>query len=284
MDRRSFQALVAGLAMAPWAHAKGEAPWAALEARLGGRLGVAVIDTGSGARRGRRGGERFPMCSTFKWLGAARALQLVDAGRESLDRRVPVRAADLLDHAPAARERVGASMSIAELCDASIALSDNTAANLLLAEHGGPAGVTATVRAFGDRLTRLDRTEPGLNEARPGDPRDTTTPDAMAALLRTVLLGEALSPASRARLDGWMRGTKTSGARLRRHLPDGWALADKTGSGERGTTNDVGVYHPAGGRAPIVVAVYITGSTAPAADRDAAIARIGRDVVTAGAT
>ena len=257
------------------------APWGDLEAALGGRLGVTVLDTATGRHLARRGGERFPMCSTFKWLGAARALQLVDAGRDSLERRIPVRPDDLLEHAPAARQRVGASMTIAELCAASVALSDNTAANLLLAAHGGPAGVTAAARALGDRITRLDRNEPGLNEARPGDPRDTTTPDAMAGLLQRALVGQGLSPASRVQLDDWMRGTRTSDARLRKHLPDGWALADKTGTGARGTSNDVGVYHPPAGRAPIVVAVYITGSTADAATRDAAIARIGAEVIAA---
>ena len=109
--------------------------------------------------------------------------------------------------------------------------------------------------------------------------RDTTTPDAMAGLLQRVLLGDALSPASRARLDGLMRATQTSGKRLRQGLPEGWALADKTGSGERGTSNDVGVYYPSGGRSPIVVSVYLTGGTAPADARDAAIARIAAEVI-----
>lgn len=275
MDRRMFNA-AAGLALAGWglgARAQKTSGLADLERTVGGRLGVAVLDTATGRLTGHRLDERFPMCSTFKWLAAAKVLQRVDAGEESLGRRVPVSAADILDHSPTTGKHVGGSLSLGELCDATIALSDNAAANLILATYGGPAAVTAFARMAGDPATRLDRTEPALNESREGDPRDTTTPAAMARTLRAVLLGDVLKPASREQLTAWMLGTQTSGDRLRKGLPPGWRLADKTGTGSNGSANDVGVFWPPN-RPPVVVAVYLTGGKAPLERRNAAIAEV----------
>jgi len=277
MDRRIFNT-AAGLALAGWslgARAQKTSGLAELEREVGGRLGVAVLDTATGRLTGRRLDERFPMCSTFKWLAAAKVLQRVDAGEESLGRQVPVSAADILDHSPTTGQHVGGSLSLGELCDATIALSDNAAANLILATYGGPAAVTAFARTAGDRVTRLDRTEPALNESREGDPRDTTTPAAMARTLRAVLLGDVLKSTSREQLTAWMLGTQTSGERLRKGLPPGWRLADKTGTGSNGSANDVGVFWPPN-RPPVVVAVYLTGGKAPLERRNAAIAEVAR--------
>jgi beta-lactamase class A len=114
-------------------------------------------------------------------------------------------------------------MTLAALCEATMTLSDNTAGNLVLKAIGGPAGFTAFARALGDPVTRLDRWEPGLNEARPGDPRDTTSPDAMAANLQRLALGDALSPRSRDRLVAWLVANTTGDARLRAGAPKGLA-------------------------------------------------------------
>ncbi|HEX2552601.1 MAG TPA: class A beta-lactamase [Microvirga sp.] len=248
-----------------------------IEAGLKGRLGVAVLDTETGRSAGHRGGERFPMCSTFKLLAAAAVLARVDAGREDLDRRVRFGADEIMAHSPVTKERVGDGMTLAELCEATITLSDNAAGNLLLKALGGPAGLTAALRAFGDPVTRLDRWEPGLNEARPGDPRDTTSPDAMAAHLQRLVLGDALSPASRDRLAAWLLGNKTGDARLRAGVPQAWRVGDKTGTGHNGTANDVGVIWPPR-RKPLVVSVYITQTKAPLAERNTAIAEVARVV------
>ncbi len=167
---------------------------AALERSAGGRLGVAVIDTGSRATLLHRADERFPMCSTFKALASAAVLKRVDAGEESLGRFVPYGQADLLDYAPVTKAHLAAGgMALGALCAAAIDWSDNTAANLILNAIGGPPGFTAFTRALSDSVTRLDRTEPSLNTAIPGDPRDTTSPLAMARDLQTVLLGTVLS-------------------------------------------------------------------------------------------
>ena len=162
---------------------------AAIEKASGGRLGVSILDTGSGAAYGYRARERFPMCSTFKLLAAALVLHRVDAGQEQLERRIPIAAADILPHSPTTQQHIGPQgLPMAALCEATITLSDNAAANLMLASFGGPAGLTAYLRSLGDTVTRLDRNEPELNEATPGDKRDTTTPDAMVTNIQKIAL------------------------------------------------------------------------------------------------
>ena len=257
---------------------------AVIEARLGGRLGVAVGGEG-GPLLAHRADERFPLCSTFKALAAAAVLARVDEGADSLDRAIPYGAADLLDYAPVARKLMAGDggagrMSLGEACAAALVWSDNTAGNLLLAALGGPPVLTAWLRVLGDPLTRLDRIEPDLNTAIPGDPRDTTTPDAMRATLARILLGPALSPASRGRLEAWMVVAQTGLRRLRAGLPPDWTVGDKTGTGDNGTANVVAILRPPG-RAPVVAGVYLTGTAAPAAERDAAHAEVGRLVATA---
>ena len=248
-----------------------------IEAALGGRLGVAVLDTGGSLRAGHRADERFPLCSTFKFLAAAAVLARVDAGQERLDRRVRVEPKDILAHSPAAEKHLNGTMSLAELCEAAIAVSDKAAANLLLAELGGPAGLTQSLRALGDQETRLDRWELELNEALPNDPRDTTTPAAMVKNLQRLVLGDGLSPASRGQLADWLIANKTGDDCLRAGAPAGWRVGDKTGSGERGTRNDIAILWPPG-RAPIVVAAYITGATVSVERRNAGLAAVAKAV------
>jgi beta-lactamase class A len=252
----------------------------AIEAESGGRLGVAVLDTGTGARSGHRADERFPMCSTFKLLAAGAVLAQVDAGRERLDRRVRVQKIDLVGYAPVTRQHLGAAMTLGELCEAAITLSDNGAANLLLASLGGPTVITAFARTLGDRATRLDRSEPALNQPIPGDPRDTTTPAAILGDLRRLALRDTLTPASRTQLIRWLEGTKTGDGRIRAGLPAGWRVGDKTGTGDHGSTNDVAVIWPPD-RAPILISVYLTQTDAPADHRDATLASVARAVVAA---
>ena len=254
-----------------------EARLAAIEARISGRLGVAVLDSGSGARIARRADELFPMCSTFKCLAAAAVLRAVDAGTLRLDQRVPYGTSDLLDYAPVTKAHAGdGAMTLNDLCAAAIEVSDNTAANLMLRELGGPQALTRFIRTLGDDVTRLDRNEPSLNSAIPGDARDTTTPNAMLVSLRALLLGDALSEKSRAQLETWLLNCKTGGNKLRAGLPAAWRVGDKTGSGANATSNVIAILRPPG-RAPLLAAVYCTGSTTAASkDLDAAQADVGR--------
>ncbi|GAM97582.1 beta-lactamase [alpha proteobacterium U9-1i] len=250
---------------------------AAIEARLGARIGVAALNTASAAWIGHRIQERFAMASTFKWLLAAQMLQMAEQMPEFLQQRILYDEADLLDYAPTARAHLARGwMTVEECCEAIVVVSDNTAANLLLVGASGPAGFTSFIRANADSVTRLDRTEPALNENALGDERDTTTPDGMARSLRNVLVGEdVLNPASREKLIGWMVASTTGLQRLRAGLPSDWRVGDKTGSGARGAVNDVAIAWPPG-RAPIVIASYMSDGEADTATRSAAHAEIGR--------
>lgn len=251
-----------------------------IERQTGGRLGVAVLDPKTGDTAGHRADERFPMCSTFKLLAAAALLARVDAGVETLDRAVAVRAEDIVAYSPETEKHVGGTMPLAALCEAAITLSDNTAANLLLSALGGPGGVTAYVRSLGDTVTRLDRVELEVNEAAPGDPRDTTTPAAMAADLEALLIGDALTPSSREKLAAWLIANKVGDARLRAALPAGWRVGDKTGTCNEATSGDVGILWPPG-RPPVLVAAYLTEAKAGRERQNAAYAAIAHAVAAA---
>jgi beta-lactamase class A len=297
VTRRSF-VVAAGAAVAGYAahRALGEAKAAEpaadgfvaelrkLEHDSGGRLGVALLDTASGAITGQRLDERFLLCSTFKALLAGATLRRVDQGKESLSRRIVFGADKLVSFSPVTKERIGGEgMTVAELCQATITRSDNTAANLLIASLGGAGEVTGFARTLGDEITRLDRIEPELNRGGPGEERDTTTPRAMAADLRALVLGAALSPVSREQLTAWLRANATGDMRLRAGLPPGWQVGDKTGTGEAGTANDVAVIWPPG-RKPVIAAAYLTQSEAAMEARNATIAAVGRAVAKAFTT
>lgn len=250
----------ASVALPPRSAPEADARFAELERSVGGRLGIAAVDTGTARHVGYRAGERFPMCSTFKLPLVAAVLKRVDAGEESLGRRIAYDAAALLEYAPVTREHVSAGgMSVEALCDASITLSDNTAANLLLETLDGPRGLTAFFRTIGDSTSRLDRNEPLLNTAIPGDERDTTTPSAMLGTMQELLLGDVLSSASKERLRGWLIATKTGLKRLRAGFPAEYRAGDKTGTGDNGATNDLAIAWPPS-KPPILIAAYSWGS------------------------
>lgn len=289
LDRRT---LIAALAASPAVFPT--ASWAAtsspalsshineLEKRSGGRLGVAVLDTHDGRRFAARGDERFLMCSTFKMLLAGLILRRVDQKRERLDRRIAYGPEVLVAHSPETKKHVGPGMTVGALCEAVMIVSDNAAANLLIDAIDGPVSVTRFARALGDEVTRLDRIEPALNFAdHPDDLRDTTSPNAMLETLRSLAVGDALSPDSRARMVDWLRRNQTGDARLRAGLPKTWTVGDKTGSDGRHTTNDIAVLWPPG-RKPVVVATYLTGAKVDNDGRNAVLAEVGRAITAAG--
>jgi beta-lactamase class A len=251
---------------------------AAVETRIGGRIGVAALDTSNSKRIDYRPEERFPMCSTFKFLAAAAVLKRVDEKQEKLERFVPYGAKQILEYAPVTREHLKqGGMTLGALCAAAIERSDNTAGNLLLDAIGGPAGLTNFVRTLGDRVTRLDRIEPELNSAVPGDERDTTTPAAICSDMQRLLLADALSESSRRQLEEWLQHNETGGLMIRAGVPKNWVIGDKTGRGSNGATNDIAIIRPPD-RAPILLAIYCVGSTATANDRAAAIAEVAKIV------
>jgi len=247
---------------------------AGLEHRHGGRLGVSVLDTGSGRRLRHRADERFMMCSTGKLLAVAAVLSRVDRGEERLDRRIVFGRDAVLDWAPITRMHAGVpGMTIAALCHAALTVSDNTAMNLLLDTLGGPAAVTRYVRGLGDPTTRFDRHEPELNTPAPGGLLDTSTPDAMLADMQALLLGDALSAPSRARLVDWMRHNTTGTGQLRAGLPADWTAGDKTGS-SRHQTNDVAIAWPPS-RKPLLIVAFYEGPAGLSDQRRAVLAQVG---------
>lgn len=291
MERREFHRLAllsCGALVHHWAQAGTENPaqtpasrrvWQAIEIAGQGRLGLAVLDTQTGQLAGHRLDERFPMCSTFKWLAAAHVLHRVDQGVERLDRFVPFGRDALLPWSPVTETHAdGGGMTVGALCHAAITASDNAAGNLILQSLGGPEGLTQFARQLDDPVTRLDRWEPDLNESTPGDPHDTTSPRAMATLLNRCVVGKALSVQGRQQLALWLLASRTNLKRLGAGVPARWRVGSKTGTGAWGTTNDVGVYWP-DARAPIVVAVFLTESKASLELREAAIAQVGSAII-----
>jgi beta-lactamase class A len=246
-----------------------------LERERGGRLGVAILDTGSGQHIGYREHERFLLCSTFKLLLVAAVLARVDRGETQLDRRLVFDNDAVLEYAPITSQHVGApGMTVAELCQAAITLSDNTAANVLMKQFGGPAAVTAYARQLGDKITRLDRIEPELNIPTADGLSDTTTPSAMLDDLRKLTLGEALSASSRRQLIDWLCATSTGATLLRAGVPADWRVGDKTGN-NRTQRNDVAILWPPQ-RKPLLVAAYYENARASNDERAAVLAEVGR--------
>lgn len=247
---------------------------AALEKVSGGRLGVTLLDSASGKRRGHRQDERFPMCSTFKLVLAAAVLRQAEQGKVMLDQRLPIARADVAGHAPVTSRHVGKDLTLRDLCRATMITSDNPAANLLLRRIGGPAAVTAFVRTLGDKVTRNDRYEPEVNNFTPGDPRDTTSPAAMAGTLQRLVLGDGLQTASRQQLADWLIDNETGDTCLRAGLDQRWRVGDKTGSNGRDTRNDIAVLWPLAGGSPLILTAYLQGAKVDSPQRDAVLARV----------
>ena len=243
------------------------------EARLGARIGVAVFDAKDGTRWAHRGDERFPLNSTHKSFSCAALLRHVDRRVLALENLISIDRASLVTYSPV-MEKAGGQVTLREACAASVSWSDNTAANIVTNAIGGTQAFTDFMRDIGDPHTRLDRKEPEMNEAKPNDLRDTTTPDAIVESLRRIILGDVLREDSRALLTDWMINDKVADALLRASLPRTWSIADKSGAGGHGSRSIVAVIWPKN-RAPIVVGIYITQTAAPMVDSNAAIARLG---------
>ena len=242
---------------------------AALEGRFGARIGVYAVDTGTGRTLAHRADERFAYASTCKALAAGALLAATSDA--DLDRVVRYRRADLVSYSPVTERHVGSGMTLRAVAEAAVRQSDNTAGNLMFAELGGPAGFERALRGVGDRVTDPARTEPDLNEAAPGDVRDTSTPRALAGSLRAYALGDVLPPPDRAVLLDRMRSSTTGAGLVRAGAPAGWRVADKSGTGGYGTRNDIAVVWPPNA-APIMLAVLTTRADRNATPDDALVA------------
>lgn len=248
-------------------------PLADIERRNGGRLGVFAIDTGSGRTLAHRADERFLMCSTFKGLLAAQVLSRVDAGKEDLARLVCYTAKDLIFTSPVTKAHAAeGAMSVGALCQAIVEVSDNTAAVLLMKSAGGPAGLTQFVRGLGDTVTRSDRYEPESNKT--SGVLDTTTPRSITTSASKILLGNVLSPQSRAQLENWMIACKPGLNRLRAALPPDWIAGDRPGTSVEEETNDYAIVRPPQ-RAPLLIAAYYDAPALGMPAREAVLREVG---------
>lgn len=252
--------------------------FAALETEYGARLGLSVIDTGTGGTVAYRADERFPMASTFKGLACGALLQAHPLASGYFDQVIHYTAADIVVNSPETERHIDTGMTVAALCDAAITQSDNTAGNLLLRLLGGPEGFTAFLRSLGDTVSRLDRWEPELNTAIPGDERDTTTAAALAADYRALVVGTALPEPERAQLAAWLKASTTGAKRIKAGLPADWIVGDKTGSPAYGSALDVAVAWPPG-RAPLVLAVLTTKPDQDAEPANALVAEAAKRAV-----
>lgn len=246
-----------------------------IEQRLSARVGIAIFESRTDRRWLYNAHQRFPMASTFKVLACGALLHQVDIGAVNLDQLEAIEASDLVEYSPVLEKFVGRTISLRDLCAATLATSDNAAANKILGVLGGPDGLTKFMRSIEDDTTRLDRLEPALNEAAPGDPRDTSSPLAMTTALQKLVLGDLLSPSSREILTAWLENCEVSGLLLRAGIPSDWRIADRTGSGGHGTRAIVAVMWPPG-RAPLIAAIYLTETNASVDARNHAIAELGK--------
>ncbi|WP_433565093.1 class A beta-lactamase [Nocardia sp. CA-151230] len=253
----------------------------ALEQQHGARAGVVAIDTGTGKTIGYRQDERFAFDSTFKPLACGALLHAHPLNSGFFDQVIHFTPDKLVANSPITSTRVDTGMTVAELCQAAITHSDNTAGNQILELLGGPPAVTAFLRSIGDQTTRMDRWETELNTNIPGDERDTSTPAALADDYRKLVLGDALAEPERTQLTAWLLANTTGDARIRAALPADWKTADKTGSGDYGTANDIAVTWPAGGAAPLVVLVLTTKPDQAAAADNPLVAALAKEAVAA---
>lgn len=245
-----------------------------VESRVSARIGVAVYDTATNEMWSYKGDERFPMMSTFKTLACANLLY--DSENEGLDleSKVRVESNELIAWSPITKEFVGKDISLKDACTATMEMSDNTAANIVLAGIDGPNGLTEFLRSTGDNKTRLNHIEPDLNHARPGDVRDTTTPNTMVKTLNDLVYGNVLSEASKAQLKTWMKDNKVSDGMIRSILPDGWNIADRSGAGAYGSRAITAIVWSET-RAPLIISISLTETELTIPERDTVINEIG---------
>jgi beta-lactamase class A len=248
-----------------------------IEQDLDARVGLVIRDSGSDWSVSHRADERFLMASTFKTMLCGAVLQRVDAGEIDLAEPIAIAAEDILDYAPVTEAMVGKTMSLGDLCHATLDMSDNTAANLLIDRIGGPERVTDFLRAIGDGVSRLDRREPEVNTFAPGDPRDTTSPAAMVSTMEVLLTGDALSLRSRAQLVDWMSAGGVTGALIRASTPEGWHVADKSGSADF-NRNIVAMVTPPD-RPPYFIAIFLSDAEADFDTRNAAVIALSKAVM-----
>lgn len=248
-----------------------------IESKIAGRLGVSILNTETVKLWSYNGNQRFPLMSTFKVLACAKMLKDISEGRLNKNASSLIKPENIVSWSPVTKKLINKKISVFNACKATMLTSDNTAANIALEHIGEPKGLTQFLRRIGDNVTRLDRIEPELNNAEIGDPRDTTTPDAMVNTFYRLAYGNILKPEDQNLLRQWMQKNKISGSLLRSVLPEGWKIADRTGAGNNGSRAIVASIWKEG-RSPIIVGVYLTETSLSLKERNRVIADVGIEI------
>jgi beta-lactamase class A len=249
-----------------------------LEASRDALVGVYAVDTDTRAELAYRADERFAFASTGKALLAAVVLD--ELTTQQLSRRLRWTEADLVPYSPVTELHVEDGLTVREVLEAAVTISDNTAANLLFDLIGGPRGLDRALEEIGDSTTEVVRREPELNDWRPGEVRDTTTPRAVAESLAAFAVGGELATPDKRLLNRLLLRNTTGDALIRSAVPQEWRVGDKTGSATYGTRNDIAVLTPPG-RAPVVLAVLTRHEKSDAPTDDALVAGAAKAVVDA---
>lgn len=250
-----------------------------IEKKLGATIGVSVYERDTKNTWSYKGNEHFPLMSTFKTFACAALLSDVDAGKVKLGKPVEIKQDMLVTYSPVTEKYVGKEFTLRDACVAAMTMSDNTAANIVLDNIGGPKGLTRFMLRIGDNHTRLDRMEPTLNEAVPGDMRDTTTPDAITLSLNKILFEDVLTEHSKKQLKQWMMDNKVSDGLVRSVLPEGWKIADRSGAGGFGSRGITAVIWSET-RPPVILSIYLSQTDASFDSRNQAIAEIGKEIIS----
>lgn len=250
----------------------------AFEDSSGGRVGVSAIDTTTNKIITYRGNERFPFCSTFKFIGVSAILKANMKKSSLLSQHIQYTKKDLVEYSPVTAKHVKDGMSVAQLCEATLSTSDNSAMNFLMKILGGPKTVTQFSRKIGDHVFNLTRWEPDLNTAIPNDIRDTTSPDAMRLSMQRILLGSVLGKMERNLLRQWLIHNTTGSNRIRSSVPSNWIVGDKTGTGGYGTTNDIAIIYPPNCK-PIILVIYFTQKEKNAVPNESVVALVTKSVI-----
>ncbi|MGI9280766.1 MAG: class A beta-lactamase [Endozoicomonas sp.] len=253
----------------------------ALEKRLDARIGVSIYEVSTKKGWSYKGNQRFPLMSTFKTLACAKLMNDADNNKLSLNSATTVTKEMLVTYSPVTAKQVGKNISLEKACEATMLTSDNTAANIVLEHIGGPSELTNFLRSTGDSVSRLDRIETKLNEGKPGDLRDTTTPEAIVQTLNQLVFGNVLSEPSKNQLKQWMIENQVADGLLRSVLPDGWSIADRTGAGGYGSRGIAAIVWPEY-KPPFIVSIYITETDSSFDARNSAIAEIGELIFKSG--
>ncbi|KRG13723.1 beta-lactamase [Virgibacillus soli] len=255
-----------------------DADFAKLEEEFDARLGVFALDTGTGETISYRADERFAYASTHKALAVGALLQQISI--EDLNQKVIFAEGDLVNYSPITEKYVDKGMTLSELSEASLRYSDNTAGNLILKELGGPDEFKKALKKIGDDITKSERFEPSLNEVKPGETHDTSTPKALATSLKAFTLEDELQKEKRLMLVDWMKRSTTGDTLIRAGVPKDWEVADKSGAALYGTRNDIAIIWPPNEN-PIILAILSDRATEDA-DYDDKLIEQAAETVIAG--